>query len=991
LDTFRVVYLDATGTAPDPLYPEPGRHPDHGTQIAGIGNAVQSKYQLIRSQIQDRRSFRFPHDGDHFIATFQCTDPRQLVGRNRPMIMQTHELGHAIRGEQLHYLQPRTQRFAYHLGALNKELAMLIAELLLLQGPRMLQEFLHARWQVYLALPFLQQVRQERKIGSTTLQLRFSKKHITPLFALFILASCDSTRRLPPGTYLLNHDQVTITEPSADAAELKAIIKQKPNKRILGIPFYLALYNLRDPAAVMEKRARKDSLCATRNEVRLQAGKRERRCDRTTRGRNGESPVVFDPALMQRSSDQIRSYMYREGWFKAEVSDTVHHTRYNTIFRRRGRPYVRAKVDVEYIVVPGPKYTLRNIRYTVDDPAISGYVSTYWDASLLKSGARFDADVLDKERERIASSLKELGYLFFSKDLIVYTADTAVGEHQVDVTLRLERTYAKNDRRLAGSVEGRVFTIEEVTIHTSRNRVPKDTTTYQGYRILHDGPLKYRPPALTSAIFLLPGQRFRQSDGDYTYRRLSGLHVFDRVELTYDTAGTSKLGLARARIGLIPSKPQSVTLEAYFTNRGGFPGTTVGLGYRHKNLFRSLGYIKAQMNFGFEAQQSFSRSPDGVQGNQGLLNNTFFNTLSFGPEVTIGFPRPFTRFFSKSSGSRMLLNGVFNYQQRPDFTRTLARGSIGLEWNETPTKMWGLYLTDLSVIKIPSKSAGFEEFLVQTNDPVFTNSYTDHLIISIPRVNFTWNTQAEKKRRTNYYLRSTGELAGSAMRAFTDANTLTDSLTGREYRTLFGIRYAEFVKFDNDFRVNRVIHDGSSVAFRFAAGIGVPFGNLEVLPFESSFFGGGANGMRAWRARSLGPGSYSEPLISYDRIGEIRIEANLEYRFKLISYLEGALFTDIGNIWNRRRDERRPGADFEVEDFISELAVGTGIGARLNFDFFIVRFDLGMQTKDPGLPEGERWLFQPKDIYEARLTELTGSPFNYRTQFNFNLGIGYPF
>jgi len=196
---------------------------------------------------------------------------------------------------------------------------------------------------------------------------------------------------------------------------------------------------------------------------------------------------------------------------------------------------------------------------------------------------------------------------------------------------------------------------------------------------------------------------------------------------------------------------------------------------------------------------------------------------------------------------------------------------------------------------------------------------------------------------------------------------------------------------DNDFRINRVIHEGSSIAFRCAAGIGIPLVNLEVLPFETSFFGGGANGMRAWRARSLGPGSYAAPLFAFDRVGEIRLEANFEYRFKLISFLEGALFTDVGNIWDRRKDPRRPGGEFEVRDFVSELAVGTGVGARLNFDFFIVRFDLGMQTKDPALPIGERWLFQPKDNYEAALSELTGSPANYRTQLNFNLGIGYPF
>ena len=170
----------------------------------------------------------------------------------------------------------------------------------------------------------------------------------------------------------------------------------------------------------------------------------------------------------------------------------------------------------------------------------------------------------------------------------------------------------------------------------------------------------------------------------------------------------------------------------------------------------------------------------------------------------------------------------------------------------------------------------------------------------------------------------------------------------------------------------------------------MPYGNLEVLPFESAFFVGGANGLRAWRARSIGPGAYSAPLVAFDRTGEVRIEGNAEYRFKLIGFLEGAFFADVGNIWFLKEDPNKPGSGFN-RNFLSELAVGTGVGARLNFDFFIVRFDLGMQTKDPSLPRGERWLFQPKDEYIATTSELVGAPVSYKTQFNFNLGIGYPF
>lgn len=835
-----------------------------------------------------------------------------------------------------------------------------------------------------------------RKLGSLPVRLRNNTLHILVFLALgLVLVGCDPTKRVPQGDYLLKHNRVFSSTRTVPEEELLAIVKQKPNKRVLGLPFYLWLYNLSDPQAAQQRKLAKDSLCAERNIERAARGKRLRRCDKATRERNSEPPVLVDSNLTARSREQIRLYMHKEGWFRATVRDTTHHHRRTVLNRlspsfdrRRGKPYRQAKVEVAYLVDPGPAYTLRNIRYELDDPLIAQYVEQAWGASLLKTGARYDADVLDAERSRITADLNELGYLFFHKDLIVLLADTSAGEHQVDLRLKMERPYAPADRKLSGTPEGTVYTIRDVTVITDRARaLPWDTTLYQDHRILHHGKLMYRPKALLGAMFLTPNNRFRQSDANNTYSRLTGLRTFDRVEIVYDTAGTGRPGVADVRIGVLPGKSQSMTTEVYGTNRGGFLGTTFSLGYRHRNLMRTLGFIQGQINFAVETQQAFSRG-DASAANTGIGTKDLFNTISIGPEVTVGLPRPF-RWFSKSSGSRMTVNLLYNFQRRPDFTRTLARGSFGFEWNSTPTQHVDIRIPELSVIRIPSKSDEFRTFLQQTNDPVFVNSYTDHLILSVPKITYTWNTQSLKNQRSVKFLRSTFESAGSLLEIM-NLHEERDTITGRPYGTLFGVRYAEFVKLDNDFRINRMLHDRSSIAFRVAAGIGIPFSNLEVLPFESAFFGGGANGLRAWQARTLGPGSYSAPLFAYDRVGEIRLEANFEYRFKLIGYLEGALFTDVGNIWNRRKDPLRPGVEFEFDDFLSELAIGAGAGARLNFDFFIIRFDLGMQTKDPALPEGERWLFQPKDRYISEQAAL-GNDVTYRTRFNFNLGIGYPF
>ena len=821
------------------------------------------------------------------------------------------------------------------------------------------------------------------------------------LFGLVAASGCRPTKYVPEGEVLLRQHRVVVQDGGVESSELLAIAKQKPNKRILGIPFYLHLYNLRDPEQVLTKRAAKDSVCMAENALRETRAKKPRACDRSLRGRNGEPPVIHDATLTERSAEQMRLFMQKEGWFRASVRDSVHQRHRKRFSKGRGKPFKHPMVEVEYTVVPGPMYTYRNIRFMVDDPTIQSYVEADWSNSLLRTGDRFDADVLDSERARITEKLRELGYLFFNRELVQYDADTAVGGKQVDILLRLERSYAQKDRGLKGTPEGTIYRIDQVTLSTlrsyrnSRGTIP-DTLRWTGFTVLHDDPNPYKPNALLGAVFLMPDSRFNQRDADLTYRRLTALRVFDRVEITYDTLGLGGKGTANARIDLLPAKEQNLSLEGFGTNRGGFLGTSVSVGYRHGNLFRGMGSIQAQLVLGLEAQQSFTGQGSNTDdaGVTRVSNDGLFNTVDIGPEVTLRFPHfllPFKRErFARSAAPRTAIGVAYNFQRRPDYSRTVAKTSFGYEWDDTKTRTWGFYPLEINVIKIPQKSEAFVDYLQRSNDPVLTDSYTNHLIAGM-RGALTLNTQAAARQRDVFFARIIPEWAGFPL--FIPMRVLgaeAQDTSGNSFYTVAGIRYAEFVKLDTDLRWRHIIHEKSSFAFRVAAGAGLPYGNLTVLPFESSFFVGGANGLRAWRARSIGPGSYSAPLDAFDRIGEIRLEGNAEYRFKLIGFLEGALFADIGNIWNWEEDPRKPGGNFS-RAFLSELAVGTGVGARLNFDFFIVRFDLGMQTKDPSLPRGERWLFQPKDQYEADLLTETGVPVGYKTQFNFNLGIGYPF
>lgn len=855
--------------------------------------------------------------------------------------------------------------------------------------------------------------------------MRFSKVHIPLLVAVTaLLTACNPTKRLPKGEYLLVRNIVKSDAKDITTEELKSIIKQKPNNKVLGQRLYLHLYNLSDPEKTRRIKARSDSLCAIRqaeraakleakNAKRVARGKepkkrRAKECPRTIRvwlrEDVGEAPVILDSALVERSAEQLELYLTKEGYFDATVSDTVYFNRVKFLPRiipwifpeKRGKPYKQPKAEVEYRINAGKPYTLCDASWSVDDAAIDHLVDSTWASSLLVPGMRFDADVLDKERTRITGLLRRNGYLYFTRSLLQYTADTSAGDHEVDLLLRFERPAAHGKRGLAGTPEGTVYRIGEVTLDMTARPASEeavadpDTMAYKGNRYIYAGERPaYRPKAINSSLVIDSGTVFNQTISDWTYRRLTNLGVFDRVDIAYDTTATNG-PVANCRIRVVPSERQGISLEGFGTNRGGFLGTSVSLNYRHKNLFRSMGSLQARMSLGLEAQQSLDGRGSSAEAGLNVGRDVLFNTVELGPEITISFPRFLVPFLSTEDkwptvwGRRTAVNILYNYQRRPDYTRTLAKLSFGYEWNKGRTIAMDLYPAEINIIRIPVVSSGFREFIRNSNDAVLRDSYTDHVIAGA-RATLTLNTEGTSAHQRNVFLwRPTVQSSGNLLQLANEAlgiDQYTDT-AGNSFHTLAGVRFAQFVKLESDLRFYHNIHSKSSMAFRLDAGVGIPYGNLDVLPFESSFFSGGANGIRAWRARTLGPGSYSAPLDVYDRVGEVRLEGNAEYRFNLIGYLEGALFVDIGNIWDLQENPAKPGSGFVLSKVPSQLAVGTGVGARLNFGFFLVRFDLGLQTKDPALPRGQRWIFQPKD---PELVTTLGQ------KLNFNLGIGYPF
>ncbi len=422
-------------------------------------------------------------------------------------------------------------------------------------------------------------------------------------------------------------------------------------------------------------------------------------------------------------------------------------------------------------------------------------------------------------------------------------------------------------------------------------------------------------------------------------------------------------------IDLNPRKQKAYTILTEGTNNGGNLGINADLTFLNRNTFRGAELLNVTLSGGIEAQQLLTN-----QGDERIAGEVLpFNTLEFGPEVSLRVPRfllPIDMDKFSPRGSPSTTFGIsYNFQRRPDFRRNVTKTYISYSWNETPAKTHIITPFDLSYINL-DPSPEFEELLEDVNDPFLRNSYTDNLILAF-RYSYILNTQLDDKfGNHDFFFRGNIEPAGNLLSLVTNENNLEKNDEGAAL--IAGTPYAQYVRGDFDFRYYRKFFY-NTVVYRFAAGLGIPYGNSSALPFEKSFFAGGANGIRAWLARDLGPGTLNDSIQSnVDQIGNLSLEANVELRFPITDIFEGAAFVDMGNIWNYKQDNSREETQFKLGTAWDGTAIGLGAGLRLNFTFFILRFDFAAPFKDPGKNN-------------PNLLKL------YWNETNLNFGIGYPF
>jgi outer membrane protein assembly factor BamA len=879
------------------------------------------------------------------------------------------------------------------------------------------------------------------------------------LFCVFacLIAACNIKRHVPDGRHLLVDNEVDMAkETKVSPSEVENVIRQRPNHRTLGFRLKLRAFNTIDSTKTAEDQKDRYFKYRKKNKKRLERQERinERRIQRalkkgkteykpkevelkdtldpkpTMRERikydYGEFPVIYDSSLMKTSKNQIKLFMQKKGYFNVTVR-----TEDDLNSKRK-----TARID--YYITPKELYFVDSMFLRTSNKAVSAVYNKF-----LKEGKdalippfRFDSDDLATMRKSLSDFMKNNTLYGFKESYVSFEVDTLSPGNSIQIAVDISKRIVGKD----GEEKVKPFDytkVKNVTFHLL------DTLTYKGNfkkqelepRDILLGPydqvptfdtLRYdwydgRNKQFRTATFLYNGELTTKAEliefqnyleesnyykGDFlpqSYNRLMNLNVFKTVKPEIIENEDNSIDV---HYYLTPQKQQTFSFEPKGTHTNSFLGVSTSLNYINRNLFRKGQKLKISFSGGFESQpEIFSNNEEGTVLQDGTRS---FNTLEFGPSFQLDvpglFPITLTRL-SKSQNPTTIFSAAYNFQQRPDFKRQIIQ--LNYLW-----KFYDIFRTQVFTVGIPviggiqfvriDKTDEFKKRLEEQNDLFLINAYSNQAIYKDAAVTYSFTTPDLKEGLITFNYGFNFDMAGMVMSLITKNSEVNEN----GFKEFLGQRYSQFIRLDNQFVLHHQLNK-QSLHYRLQIGAGVPLENNGLsLPFDYSFFGGGSNDNRGFRARSLGPGVYKYYLDSnrtVTQMGDMRLGASFEYRFKISSLFEGAFFSDVGNLWTYNEDPNRPGGQI-TKDFYKQLSVSSGIGLRLDFSFLIVRFDVGIPLRNPALPENGKWIFQDKALYiqeaidEWGINPETGDYF-YKDdnimpnpfQPQFHIAIGYPF
>ncbi|MBQ4822316.1 BamA/TamA family outer membrane protein [Aquimarina sp. MMG016] len=834
------------------------------------------------------------------------------------------------------------------------------------------------------------------------------------------LVSCNAVKRVPEEDYLLTKNKIFVDSVKTNDTKLSNQLYQNPNVKLVGIPFRLHIYNL---ASIDKDSSYQAWLKRKPNrEKRMSSFLSKKQVNRLGVGlaginewikETGEAPTIIDESKAKRSLNRLKAYYWNNGWFNVEGDYKIN----------RGNDQ-RATID--YYIKPQQPYQIDSLYTKIESKDADSLYIKNKEASKIVRGKQYKTLDIETERERLTSLYRNSGLFHFEKEYIKFDADTVNTDHKVNLNMLIKnRQVTKGDS--TARVPFKVHTISKVNIFTdysflNRDKIPSDSVFYNGYNIYSYNKLKYTRKAITNSILISPGEIFRDRDRTLTYNQISNLRAFKYPNIRYDLDPNDPSGSSLiANVLLTPRKKYSTNAE-FDVSTSDIQAFGIGFGgsFLIRNVFRGAELLE------ISARGSIGSSRDAVDG-----SGQFFDISEIGADLKLSFPKiifplktnkiipkymsPTTNLTFGINAQRNIgldkvnASGTFSYKWRPNTIITNQIDLINVQfvdnlnvenyfrvYNSSYNRLNNIavqvldpdspFLNDQGSLTIDEQGA--DDFIIESLGSNPNSDLRVDQIQEIRNINerkerltennliFASSYTYLKNNRKNLYdenfsrFRAKIEFAGNVLNSISE-------LTGREKESndrfkVFNVEFSQYAKTEMDYIKHWDLGRKSVLAFRASGGIAIPYGNANSIPFARSFFGGGPNDNRAWLAYGLGPGSSG----GRDEFNEanMKLAFNLEYRYNILGSLNGAFFIDAGNIWNVLDNEENEDAIFSGFDDLQEIAVGSGLGLRYDFDFFIIRLDVGFKTFNPANDEDQRW-FKGYSLSKAV----------------YNLGINYPF
>lgn len=753
--------------------------------------------------------------------------------------------------------------------------------------------------------------------------------------SLFFVFGCSNTKYLPEGELLYTGGSVTVKDSVIKKKDRKELEKQledllrpKPNKQFLGIRPKLWFYNIA-------------------GEPKKQKGFRY-----WLRTKVGEPPVLFSKVDLDYNASVLRSFTENRGYFKTRVSAD------STAKNKRA--------TAEYTVIPKKQYIIKSVTFPDDSLAMSRIIGRSSRRSLLKVGKPYDLDIIKAERERIDARLKERGYFYFNPDYILAQVDSSKGDHEVKIKLVIKADAPP--KALTAYKINKIIVYPNFAISKDSIKYkPEDVVQYKDFTII-DTANTFNPRVFDRTIYFKKGDLYNRKDHNLTLNRFVNLGTFSFVKNEFKPSDSLPKTLdSYYYLTLLPKKFIRVEVLGK-TNSASYTGTEVNVNWNNRNLFKGAELLTVSVFGGADFQLSGT--------------NNGKNIYKVGTETSLTWPRFIVPFFNVQGSSefvpRTKATVRYEYQNRTQlYSLNSFKASYGYMWKENIRKEHQLNIMDITYV---SPNNVTQEYLDDIEEDESLGKVIEKQLIFGPTYTYTFTNTMQKRKKNTFYFSGEADLAGNITGLVTGANVKKDN-----QKSIFDVPFSQYAKFRIDFRHYLKLGKESQLASRLIVGAGLPYGNSNVLPTSKQFVVGGTNSIRAFRARSIGPGSYlnTETANDYlpDQSGDLKLEFSTEYRAKLFSIVKGAAFIDAGNIWLMNKDPNKPGGEIS-KDFMKEIAVGAGVGLRFDVSFFILRTDLAFPLRKPYLPDGERWVIKDIDF---------GSGSWRKENLILNIAIGYPF